>query len=57
VEIIYSICYIVAGVVGTYLYGALGFAVGSLIVNVLRFVMLWLPVERSVCSEGNGSNS
>jgi len=57
VEIIYSVCYIVAGVVGTYLYGALGFAVGSLIVNALRFIMLWLPVERSVLHEGNGSNS
>ncbi len=57
VEIIYSVCYLLAGIVGTYLYGALGFAVGSLIVNALRFIMLWLPVERSVLREGNGSNS
>ena len=57
VEIIYSVCYIVAGVVGTYLYGALGFAVGSLIVNARRFIMLWLPVERRVLHEGNGGNS
>ncbi len=48
VEVIYSVCYIVAGVLGAYLYGAPGFAAGSLIVNMLRFVMLWIPVERSV---------
>ncbi|MBQ9765673.1 MAG: hypothetical protein IJW18_05715 [Lachnospiraceae bacterium] len=57
VEVIYSVCYLVAGLIGTYLYGALGFAIGSLIINALRFVMLWLPVERRVRLEGNGGNS
>lgn len=48
VEIIYSICYIVFGVLGTCLFGAAGFAAGTLLVNVLRFVMLWLPVTLTV---------
>lgn len=48
VEIIYSIGYIVFGVLGTCLFGAAGFAAGTLLVNVLRFVMLWLPVTLTV---------
>lgn len=48
VEVIYSICYIVFGVLGTSLFGAAGFAAGTLLVNVLRFVMLWLPVTLTV---------
>ena len=48
VEVVYSICYIIAGVLGTYLFGAVGFAVGTLLVNILRFVMLWLPVTLTV---------
>ena len=48
VEVVYSICYIVAGVIGTYFFGAVGFAAGTLLVNILRFVMLWLPVTLTV---------
>ena len=52
VEVIYSVCYIIAGVAGTYFFGAVGFAAGTLLVNVLRFVMLWLPVTFTVKRKG-----
>lgn len=55
VEVVYSALYLGAGILGTYLYGVTGFAAGSLLVNILRFIMLLVPVMLTVRrNEKNG---
>lgn len=48
VEIAYSICFIALGIIGALNYGLFGFALGTLIANSLRFIMLWVPVYNKV---------
>lgn len=48
VETAYSIGFILLGIIGALNYGLIGFAVGTLIANILRFIMLWVPVYNKV---------
>lgn len=48
VEVAYAIVYIVLAIVGAFMGGLIGLAVGTLCANVLRFLLLTVPVYRKV---------
>lgn len=48
VETIYSVSFITLGIIGALNFGLIGFAIGTLIANALRFIMLWVPVYKKV---------
>ena len=48
VETAYAVLYIVFAVVGAFVGGLVGLAVGTLGANILRFILLTVPVYRKV---------
>lgn len=48
VETTYSVSFIALGIAGALSYGLIGFALGTLLANSLRFIMLWVPVYNKV---------
>lgn len=56
VEVGYAILFIVTAFIGAKSFGLPGLAVGTLIANIARFLMLTIPVYRQVGREERGEN-